>query len=130
MSNPAYELPTLARLLETHNQGDDAHAINEKMRELLRQLGDHSAEHNGTAKGTIAVSVTFAVDRKGVDVEIGFTHKAPPRPKTRDRYFLTERGDGLTLMDPARDTMFAGSDLGRRRAGDASQPPPQRSIPP
>ncbi|WP_044558698.1 hypothetical protein [Azospirillum sp. B4] len=118
MNDRAYEIPTVARLLETHNQGDDGAALNEKFAQVLENLGAHVAEHRGTAKGEVTVKITLTADPKGVDVEIAFEGKVPRRPKTKDRYFLTERGNALTLKNPNQGTMFEGRDLGRApRAG-------------
>lgn len=116
----AYALPTLARLIEAHNNGDDHSLMTDKMREVILRCSEHIHEHGGTAKGEITIKVTFAVDAKGVDVAMETKLAYPKPPIVKDRYFVSDKGDELTMKNPNKGTMFEGDDLGRRRNGGAS----------
>ena len=114
----AYELPNLARLIEAHNQGDDHAEFTAKMREVLSRCSNHIQEHGGAAKGQLTLTIDFAVDAKGVDVAMQAKVAYPKPPVVKDRYFVTDQGDGLTLKNPNKGTLFEGNDLGRRRANN------------
>lgn len=111
----AYALPTLARLIEAHNQGDDHSEFTTKMREVIGRCSKHIEEHGGAAKGQLTLVIDFAVDAKGVDVAMQAKVAYPKPPVVKDRYFVSDKGDELTLKNPNKGTMFEGDDLGRRR---------------
>lgn len=114
----AYEIPSLINLLQTHNDGDDLARADTLYHKVMAAATEHIGEHGGAAAGEITLKVKIAADAKGVDVTIESDAKAPKPPKTKMRYFANDRGDGLTLRSPNRDTMFPSADLGRRRRGD------------
>jgi hypothetical protein len=110
----AYDIPSIVQLLNVHNNGDDAARITEQYHELVNQCSDLVAEHGGTAKGKLTVTFEVIADQKGLDLAIVPKLSLPGPPKIKSRYFPTRDRRGLTLMDPARDTMFPGANLGRR----------------
>ena len=63
----------------------------------------------------LIIKVDFAADAKGLDVSIACESKLPKRPIIKERFFMSEKNT-LTLQDPAKDSLFEGADLGRRRA--------------
>ena len=109
-----YEIQTIDRLIATINQGDTCQEATELLRELISKGTEVITEHGGEVKGSITITLGFHFDAKGLDVTMKAKATMPPVPVLKERLFVNDRGT-LTAMDPARDTMFAGNDLGRRR---------------
>lgn len=114
----AYEVGSVTQLLMVNNDGDDLAHANLEYRRIMTSINEHVEEFGGTAAGELTLKFKFKGDAKGVDVAIESAKKLPKHPSTEARYFVTRQGDGLTLQNPNRETMFPGADLGRRRAGD------------
>lgn len=83
------------------------------MAELRRASAEYG--HPGLKlKASLALTIDFTADHQGaIDVAITTKAKLPGKPANKERFFLA-REDVLTLQDPARDSLFPGSDLGRR----------------
>lgn len=113
----AYEIPSLINLLQIHNDGDDLARADALYRGVVAATTEYLGEHGGTAAGEITVKIKITADAGGVDATIESDAKVPKPPKIKMRYFATDKGDGLTLRNPNRNSMFPGVDLGRRRAG-------------
>jgi|AGTN01.3.fsa_nt_gi hypothetical protein len=116
----AYEIPSLVNLLQTHNDGDDLARADAPYHQVMAAATENIGEHGGSAAGEIILKVKITADAKGVDVTIESDAKVPRPPRMKMRYFANDRGDGLTLRNPNRDTMFPATDLGRRRRSDVS----------
>ncbi|KAF0115163.1 MAG: hypothetical protein FD149_1675 [Rhodospirillaceae bacterium] len=114
-TNRAYDLQSVDRIIAIINNGDDGDAAAQDYRALIATLNDRVNTYGGTHKGKLTITLDFEADAKGVDVAMTTTVKPPPRPKFVDRYFISDRGDVLTARDPARESMFPGADLGRKR---------------
>lgn len=112
MSDPAYEIQTVDRLIATINQGDDCADATADYRRVMETLAKFVEDYGGKHKAQMVIKIGFVADNKGIDVEVETTTKVPKRPITKERFFLTDR-NVLTLRDPARDTMFPNVDLGR-----------------
>jgi membrane-associated protease RseP (regulator of RpoE activity) len=121
MSDPinpkAYEVQGIAHLLQANNDGDDGAKIDDDYRRMMRDLSAHLDEYGGAPKAKMTITIEVTVDNKGTDVSITSKATTPVRPKSKARYFVNDKGDGLTLMNPNKDTMFPGVNLGRRRQG-------------
>lgn len=115
MSNPAYELRSITRIIQTLNHGDDLRAIDARYHEIIGTLVDRVERFGGKHKGEITLKLTFNIDEGGIDVALSSTVKEPPRPTLRERFFATE-DNVLTVQDPARGELFEGQDLGRAPA--------------
>lgn len=115
----AYEVRTVDRLLAALNDGDDCAAVSNELRALVAKLSEYQENHGGKHKGALTLKIGFTQDSRELDVEMDFAVKNPPRPKLKDRMFVTERGD-LTRQDPGRGTMFEGLELGRRAKASSS----------
>lgn len=113
LESRAYEVRTIDRLMAVLNDGDDCNAASTKLRQLIAELEEYQESHGGKHKGAMTLKFTFTRDAKGMDVQMDFTIRSPPRPVLKDRLFVTERGD-LTRKDPGKGTMFEGYDMGRR----------------
>jgi hypothetical protein len=113
----AYEVGSIAQLLQVNNDGEDLANADQDYRRVMAAISEHLDSFGGTAAGELTLKFTFTGDAKGVDVSVECTRKLPKRPKTKARYFATQGGDGLTLKNPNRETLFPGADLGRHRAG-------------
>lgn len=111
----AYEIQTIDRLIACLNHGDEGAEATRLYREIMERGAQMQADHGGTHKAELTIKIKFSFDPKGVDVAIVPSAKIPPRPTTKERFFVSEKGT-LTMQDPARDSMFPGADLGRRRA--------------
>lgn len=109
-----YEIQTIDRLIATINSGDTCAKATKDLRDLVTEGAEVVAEHGGTVKGSITITLGFTFDARGLDVTMKHKATMPPVPVLKERLFVNDRGT-LTAMDPARDTMFAGNDLGRRR---------------
>jgi hypothetical protein len=114
MGDPAYEIRTVDRLVAVLNQGDDGSEATRHYRDIMARLAELQQEHGGKHKGQLTLTFDFAGDAKGVDVTLTVKSKIPGRPILKERYFLSET-NVLTLQDPARETLFPGADLGRRK---------------
>lgn len=112
----AYEIQTIDRLIAVINNGDDGADATRDYRSLVETLGSYVQNYGGTHKGKLTLTFTFAADAKGIDVSMESKATQPKRPILKERFFATEKGNGLTAKDPARGTLFEGNDLGRRRA--------------
>lgn len=112
----AYQVRHLARLIETHDDGDTAAELNRMMAEAVEAATAHAAEHGGVGKATLTVTVSLEADAKGVAVSIAGKSTLPRRPNLKDRFFVTADGH-LTRRNPNRGTLFEGQDLGRTRRG-------------
>lgn len=120
MSNPderAYEIRRFVQVLERYNQGDDLERIDHDLQRAVAACTDHVANFGGTAKASLTVALTMTADAKGVEISVVPTLKLPGRPVVKDRFFISERGDTLTLRNPNRGTMFEHVDLGRAPRG-------------
>lgn len=115
MGDPAYEVKTVDRLVAVLNSGDDGAEATRQYRTIMDTLASYIQEHGGKHKGELTIKFGFTADAKGLDVQMDVTSKLPKRPIIKERFFMSP-GNTLTLQDPARDSLFAGSDLGRRRA--------------
>lgn len=113
----AYEVASVSRLLDIHNDGEDGNRANDEYRHMTRQITKHVEEHGGSAKAKLVIEIEMAADSKGIDVTITSSSKTPAPPKTKSRYFVSDTGDVLTLQNPNRGSLFPGADLGRHRAG-------------
>lgn len=113
--NPAYELRSITRIMQTLNHGDDLRAIDAFYRQLIGTLVDRVERFGGKHKGEISLKMVFTADEQGVDVALGSNLKEPARPIFRERFFATE-DHILTVQDPARGELFEGHDLGRAPA--------------
>ncbi|MFN3075860.1 MAG: hypothetical protein ABT940_03065 [Alphaproteobacteria bacterium] len=109
----AYELPTVERLIAALSGGDGNFDATKDYQAVISAISEAVENHGGTAKGTLTLKFQFTADAKGVDVVLDSSARLPTRPKVKDRLFVSGKGTTLTAMDPARDTLFAGSDLGR-----------------
>jgi len=118
-TNRAYEIQTVDRLIAVLNNGDDGADATRDYRTLVETLGSYVENYGGTHKGKLTLTISFAADAKGIDVAIESKATSPKRPVLKERFFATEKGDGLTARDPARGTLFEGDDLGRRRGQGA-----------
>ena len=115
MGEPAYEVRTIDRLLAVLNQGDDNAEATRQYRQIMDRLANNIHEYGGKFKAELTLTVSFEADAKGIDVSVSVKSKIPAIPKIKERFF--QAGDGtnvLSLQDPARETLFAGVDLGRR----------------
>lgn len=115
MADPAYEVQTVDRLIAVLNSGDEGAEATRQYREIMDRLANNIQEHGGSHKAELAIKIKFAADPKGLDVTIETTAKMPKRPVIKERFFMSEKNT-LTLQDPAKDSLFEGADLGRRRA--------------
>lgn len=115
INEKAYEVQGVAHLLQVNNDGDDGARINDDFRRLMSAVTEHVGEHGGEAKGKMTIVIAVAADARGIDITVSSTAVLPPHPKCKMRYFATDKGDGVTLRNPNRETMFPGADLGRRR---------------
>jgi len=115
MGDPAYEVKTVDRLVAVLNTGDDGAEATRQYRNIMETLAGYIQEHGGKHKGELTLKLSFNADAKGLDVQMDVSYKLPKRPVIKERFFMSPNNT-LTLQDPARDSMFPGADLGRRRA--------------
>lgn len=118
MSDAAYEVQTVDRLVATINAGDDGNDATQDYRRLMETLNKYVEDYGGKHKGSLTIKLEFAADPKGVDVTMTSQATLPKRPTNKERFFISERGT-LTLKDPGRDTLFPGADMGRKARRDA-----------
>lgn len=119
MADAAYEVRTVDRLIAVLNSGDDGAEATRLYREIMDRLAKNIQDHGGKHRGQLTITVDFLADAKGLDVAMTAKAKLPGKPVIKERFFMSP-DNTLTLQDPARDSLFAGADLGRRRAaGDA-----------
>lgn len=119
MDPAAYEVKTVDRLVAVLNSGDDGAEATRLYREIMDRLANNIREHGGKHKASLTITIEFVADAKGLDVALTSKAKLPGRPVIKERFFMSP-ANTLTLQDPARDSMFPGADLGRRRtAGEA-----------
>lgn len=111
----AYELRSLVNLLQVHNQGDDLADLDRDLAKAISVITERIGAHGGSHAAELTITLKLTGDHKGFDVTVSGKVKLPARPVTKDRYFATEAGDGLTLKNPNKGTMFEGADLGRAR---------------
>lgn len=114
MTDPAYEVQTVDRLVAVLNTGDENAEASRLYREIMDRLAHNIQEHGGKHKGQLVLTIDFVADAKGLDVSLTSKAKVPGRPVQKERFFMSDRNT-LTLQDPARDSLFPGDDLGRRR---------------
>ena len=115
MSELAYEVRTIDRLVAVLNGGDDGAEATRQYREIMDRLAHNIQEHGGKHKAKLTLTIEFAADAKGLDVAMVSKATLPAKPVLKERFFMSEQNT-LTLQDPARDSMFPGVDLGRRHA--------------
>lgn len=121
MSERAYEVSTVDRLVAVLNGGDDGAEATRQYREIMDRLANNIQEHGGTHKAKLTLTIEFKADAKGLDVAMQSKATLPARPVIKERFFMSEKNT-LTLQDPARDSLFPGADLGRasRTSGGAA----------
>lgn len=120
MSDPAYEVKTVDRLVAVLNSGDDGAEATRQYRNIMDTLASYIQEHGGKHKGELTLKIAFTADAKGLDVQMDVSSKLPKRPVLKERFFMSP-GNVMTLQDPARDSLFPGADLGRQRRAAASE---------
>ena len=119
MTDGAYEVRTVDRLLAVLNHGDDAAEANRLYGQVVEALRRAGNEYGGKHRASLTLAIDFSIDANGgIDVAITAKAKLPGKPPNRERFFLAPE-DVLTLKDPARDSLFPGSDLGRRGGAPA-----------
>lgn len=116
MADPAYEVRTVDRLIAVLNHGDDGAEATRLHNEIMARLAENVREHGGKHKGALTLTIEYVADAKGLDVALNAKAKLPGRPVVKERFFMTP-DNRLTLQDPARDSLFPGSDLGRAKRG-------------
>lgn len=114
MTDHAYEVRTVDRLIAVLNHGDDGAEATRLHTDIMARLAQNIQEHGGKHKGSLTLTIEYVADAKGLDVSLTAKAKLPGRPVTKERFFMTP-DNRLTLQDPARDSLFPGSDLGRAR---------------
>jgi hypothetical protein len=117
MTEQAYEVRTVDRLIAVLNQGDDGAEATRLYHDIMERLANGIQEHGGKHKGKLTLVIEFVHDARGLDVSMNCKATMPARPVIKERFFMSPQNT-LTLQDPARDSLFAGSDLGRRGRGD------------
>ena len=110
----AYEVRTVDRLIAVVNSGDDGAEATRMYRDIMDRLASNIQDHGGKHKAKLVLTIDFVADAKGLDVSLISKATLPAKPVIKERYFMSEQNT-LTLQDPARDTLFPGDDLGRRR---------------
>lgn len=116
MGDPAYEVKTVDRLIAVLNSGDENAEATRLHRSIMDRLASNITDHGGKHKGQLVLTIDYIADAKGLDVSVTAKAKIPGKPVIKERFFMSDKNE-LTLQDPARDSMFSGLDLGRRRAG-------------
>lgn len=118
-ADPAYEVRTIDRLIAVVNHGDDGTEVNRLYRQIMEKLRHNANEFGGKHKAQLSITIDFQIDDRGsIDVAVASKAKLPGRPVNKERFFLAQ-DDVLTLQDPARESLFPGSDLGRRATAAA-----------
>lgn len=110
----AYEISTTDRLIAVINGGDDNADATKDYHNIMETLQNRVGNHGGKHKAKLVLTIEFEADHKGIDVVLTTEAKLPKRPKTKERYFDSGKGT-LTLKDPARGSLFEGTDLGRAK---------------
>ncbi|SRR6266568_3990178 len=118
-----YEIRTVDRLIAVINQGDDGAEATKLYEDIMVRLAQLIQDHGGKFKASLVMTIAFTADERGLDVQMSSKAKLPDRPVLKERYFMS-RENVLTMQDPGRDSLFPGTDLGRRgsprEVGDAS----------
>ena len=117
----AYRIESASRLIAYSNQGEDEARVNEEYRKVLRSLHRQVEElgPKAVAKATLRIDVDFTlVGAHGrVEWRIAPVARIPAPPRgSPELAFLSDDLDGITLQDPAQDSLFPHANLGRRRA--------------
>lgn len=72
---------------------------------MVRSLCDYANRFGRAGKGTITMTLDFAVDAKGVAAVTGSLKTKPPKvPKVSSQFFLTPSGN-LTLENPRQQKL-------------------------
>ena len=114
MSDSAYEVRTVDRLVAVLNSGDDGAEATRQYRNIMDTLASYIQEHGGKHKGELTIKIAFTADEKGLDVQMDVTSKLPKLSVIKERFIMSPENT-LTLQHPARDSLFPGTDLGRAR---------------
>ena len=76
-----YEIQTIDRLIATINSGDTCEKATKALRDLVTEGAEVVAEHGGTVKGSITITLGFTFDAKGLDVTMKHKATMPPGRK-------------------------------------------------
>ena len=118
----AYEIRTVDRLLAVLNDGDENEHATRLYQQAMSHLDDYVQKYGGTHKAKLTVEIELVQDPKGVDVAITAKATLPAPPKTKQRFFSTAKGT-VTAMDPGKDSLFPGTDMGRKGRFKTSDTP-------
>ena len=109
-----YHLPSFATLLADVGDCETNLTLTRDFNELVRRLEAH-AEDNGTAAGSMAITVGVSVDDKGkVSVSVSAPKITLPKSKLpSSTYYLDTNGDGESVIskrNPKQRELFEASD--------------------
>lgn len=113
MPNPAYDITSVHRLLELHDDGDTLAKLNADFSKLVADTAD-VAGHQGKAIGEITIKMRIGVDSKKAAVRIEHTVKPPKQPAAETALFVADDGKALTTQNPRQREMFDGAQIGPR----------------
>jgi negative regulator of genetic competence, sporulation and motility len=116
MSDAAYEVRSLHRAMEIHDDGDTLAKINETFQKMMNELIDRQMSGE-KATATFNISFVLKAHQKGVDVAITHEAKMPKKAPTVTAFFVTEKNT-LTTKNPKQREFFDGK--GMSRAGNTS----------
>ena len=116
----AYRIESATRLIAYSNQGEDEARVNEEYRKVLRSLRRQVQElgPKTVAKATLRIDVDFTLQGAHGRVEwrVAPLARVPAPPRgSPELAFLSDDDVGITLQDPAQDSLFPNANLGRRR---------------
>ncbi|MFY8092214.1 MAG: hypothetical protein ACOVN0_01915 [Niveispirillum sp.] len=109
MGDPAYQIRTISRLLDVHDDGDTQAKINEDLQKAMDDMVDR--QQNGEkAKAKLVITVDLETTPKEVTVTLSHELKLPKRPAAKTVFFMDD-DNRLTTKNPRQREMFGGKGM-------------------
>lgn len=106
MADKAYQIRSIARLLDIHDDGDTQALINQSLAKAMDDMV--TRQQNGEkAKAKLVITIDLECSPKDVTVALSHELKLPKRPTATTSFFLDDE-KCLSTQNPRQREMFGG----------------------
>lgn len=106
MGDPAFQIRTISRLLDIHDDGDTQAKINEELQKAMDDMVER--QQNGEkAKAKLVITVDLEATPKDVGVTLSHELKLPKKAPAKTSFFMDD-DNRLTTKNPRQREMFDG----------------------
>lgn len=109
MSDPAYLVRSVDKLLALHDDGDELKRINEDLAAAMEEMAVRHGD-NEKAKAKLVITFDMETHNKGVSIAVSHELKMPKRPANKSEFFVTDDNQ-ITTQNPRQREMFTGRNM-------------------